>query len=336
MGELNVVTTTAPNTADLIELARAKAFDWLGASATRSQGDVATGTGMSRATINLFLAGTYKGDNLNLARNVLQFLERHEKTEQHKYHLNAVETPVYQAVTVALEMAKHGQRMAVIYGAPGCGKTFAAEQFAARDPKGSLIMMLRYGLGQPKGFIAELLRLLEGKGDERFWAPSRMARMIIDNLRARPRFVVVNDGQMLRFRCFEFLTAIVEQAHCGVAVIGHECMKDTISAGKRVDSETFDRIKDFSSFTHVSHLGIPKVIDQVDVDDVRRVVTQILPDITDDGVKFFADVNAFPSMRAIVQTAIDVRGLQLRSRKPQPCNAQTIAAAVRLRTPADF
>ncbi|MDP8224351.1 MAG: ATP-binding protein [Candidatus Lernaella stagnicola] len=328
----NVVAMTQ---SDVVEAAQQRAREWLEDDSKRSQGDLATGTGRSRACISRWIVAKYDGDNAAVSQDVLQFIDRHTRESQASVVLKPVDTPTFKATTVALEMAMYGKRLGVIFGEPGCGKTFAAEQFVKRDPKGCLLVMCRYGLGTPKGFLAELIRILEGRDEEIYRQPSRMARQVIAHFTRRPRFLIVNDGQILRFPVFELLTALIEQCHIGVAVIGHTVMKDNITAGKRFDSETFDRVADFASFTRVSHRGVPRVIEQVDIDEIRGVVRQILPRATKDAIKFFADTTVFPSMRSVVNTAVDARGLLAR-KKGQSCDAAFIAQVLRLRRPEGF
>lgn len=335
MDKTNVVALGQPP-AGAIETARQRAGEWLAADSVRTQGDIATGTGRSRAAISQFLPGHYKGDSAGLAQDILQFLERHQRESQASVVLKPVNTPTYKAVTTALEMARDGKRLGVIYGPPGCGKTFAAEQFVKTDPKGCLLVMMRYGLGTPKGFLAELLRILDGRAEEIYRQPSRMARQVIAEFTKRPRFLIVNDGQILRFQVFELLTAMIEQCHIGVAVIGHTVMKDNITAGKQFDSETFDRIADFAAFTQVSHRKIEKGIEGVDTAEIGRVVKQILPDVTKDAIQFFADTNVFTSMRVVVNTAVDARGLLARQKKASECDARFIAQVLKLRRPEGF
>jgi len=186
------------------------------------------------------------------------------------------------------------------------------------------------------------VRLLEGKREEIYRQPARMARQVIAKLQERPRFLIINDGHILRFFVFEFLTALIEQCHIGVAIIGHEVMKDNILAGRRIDSEVFDRIADFATFTHVSHKKIETIGDggkkqtlfaAPGIDHIRQVVKQILPRATKDAVELFADPIVFPSMRTVVNTAVDARGLINNSAEATRCDASFIAGVLRMTRP---
>lgn len=311
---------------ELVELARARARQWLIAATSRSQGDIASGTKFSRATINLWLKGKYgRGDNAAVAREVLRFLERDAKAGEIEVTLEPVPTSAFQAVQTALDIAKYTKRIAVICGPPGTGKTFAAQQYVEQDPKYNLLLWTRYGMGSPKGFIAELWRVLKNEDCEVYRYPARMSGWVIRELKQNSRFIVVNDAHRLRFPIFEFACDLVEQAGVGLAFVGHDLMEKELNKLERRDSETFDRVADFSNFAQIEHDCTPG--------EIGQVAKQILPDITKEAVAFLSDLALFKSMRAVVNTCLVAKSLRQRTTKQIAADGKLIKQALKQRRP---
>lgn len=334
----NLSVVTEAEGADIVALARARAKAWLKGEG-RSQGDIAGGTTYSRATINLFLTENYEaGDQSAVARAILNFLDRQAREAEVSVTLHPVETPAYRAVHSALDIAKYTRRIAVIYGKPGSGKTFPAVEYAKLDPRHNLVLWTRYGVGTPKGFCAELIRLLKGEQELRYQYASRMSGDVLDLLRKNPRFIIVNDAHRLRFPIFELACDIVEQANVGIAFIGHEMLKDTLTKLQRHDSEVYDRVLDFANLTRITHYdekdekGKP-IWPVADVHAIHDVAAQILPGLTDDAALCLADRAVFPSMRSVVNTCLVARSIQARVKKNQAADAALIKQAYKLRRP---
>lgn len=336
---LSVAESPPEEPGDIVTIARERARAWLKGDPTRAQGDIATGSTYSRATINLFLTENYAaGDQAAVARSIMNFLDRQAREAEVSVTLTPVETPAFRAVQTALDIAKYTRRIAIIYGKPGSGKTYPAVEYAKADPRHDLVVWTRYGVGTPKGFCAELIRLLKGNQELRYQYASRMSGDVLDLLRKRPRFIIVNDAHRLRFPIFELACDIVEQANVGIAFIGHEMLKDTLTKLQRHDSEVYDRVYDFANLTHITHYG---EVDEkgrsvwpiADVHAIHDVAVQVLPDLTDDAAQILADRATFPSMRAVVNTCLVARSIQTRMKKTPVADATLIRQAYKLRRP---
>ena len=316
----------------LINLAIDRAEEWL-KHPKQSQRDLASGAGVGRSAISRWITRNYAdGDNLNVAQKVLAFLDRDARTRQMDVTIEPVSTPAFRTVQAALDIAQYTRKLAIIYGAPGVGKTFAAQAYEQRDPGYILLQWTRYGMGTPKGYMAELLCQLQGDAAARYFYPARMSGMILDSLRQRPRFIIVNDAHRLRFPVFELACDIVEQAKCPMAFIGHDCMKDTLTSLRKHDSEVYDRVVDFSDLTHVQHKWGKKYSNER-FTDIKAVATQLLPDATDDACAFLADTDIFDSMRHVVYTCLDAKRLRTLANKKLPANETLIRQALKHRRP---
>lgn len=322
---------------DIVEIARSKAKAWLAASPERVQGDIAAGTKASRATINLFLCDKYGGDNKKVAEEVLRFLERDHKTEEAVVAIQPVETKAFTDVQAALDLARTTRKIAIISGDPGTGKTFAAVQFAEQDPRFNLMLYTRYGMGSPKGFFAELWRVLQGAEQTHYGYGERMSGMVLEHLKKKPRFVIVNDAHRCGFEVFAFACDIVEQAGVGIAFIGHSVMRDNIQKLQRKDSQTFDRVEDFSNFTEVSHRFVTEkgqIAPVCSRTEIKAVAKQLLPQITKEAVALLHDVALFPSMRSVVNTCEVARVIKLRVKGNMAEDERLIRKAIKLRRSA--
>jgi len=333
------ISGESPPEQNIVEVAIARAKAWLAEAPGRSQGDIVTGTKYKRATINRFLNGTYTdGDQVAVAREVFAFLDREAKTNAVVVEMQPVETHAFKSVHAALDIAKFTKRIAVIYGPPGTGKTFAAQHYAASDPSYNLLLWTHYGMGSPKGFTAELWRVLAGKKEVHYVYPARMVGWILNSLRDKPRFIIINDAHRCRFGIYELACDIIEQANVGVAFVGHEIMREEITKLQRRDSETFDRVVDFANFTEVGHIREVdgKARPACSIPEIRTVAKQLLPDIDAGAVKLLADIHLFPSMRSVVNTCLVARAIQQRSSKARAADEALIKKAYNSRRPKGF
>lgn len=276
---------------------RAQAWIDAGKSAGRSMQTIALGIGMSRNTVSFFLAGTYGtgrigGDADGVARKIEEFLNHEELGEALRVRLNPVETPTFKTVCTILDTVKYSGDLGVIVGPPGCGKTFAAEWYAAQDPQRNLLLHAHHGMAAPKGFSAVLRHALTGEEKVRYGFVERMIAECAESLQRRPRFIVINDAHRCNFGVLDLACYLSEVACVGFAFIGHEALKSSINGEAERDREGFDRVDDRAVYGNVGH--------DADFESILQVARQILPGVTDDAVDLLADRAVCPSMRSVV------------------------------------
>ena len=102
-----------------------------------SQEQLAKQAGISGATLSTFLAGTYQGRNLNVAKKlvpVLESIKRRESAVTTVREPEIIETAVMREIQFGLQYASDRNDVVVVYGAPGIGKTITMEQYVKANP----------------------------------------------------------------------------------------------------------------------------------------------------------------------------------------------------------
>ena len=308
-----------------------RALAWLKDVPGRSQGDIDNGTKYKRATINRFLCRKYdEGGNYSVAQSVAAFLDREEEESEAHIDLDPVQFPAWVTVQSALRACKAEKGFGIIHGEPGQGKTFAAQHFAEQDPDHDLVIMTTAATKTLQGFLAKLRAKLAKSKQITYSRIERMADTVIEQLILTPRFVIVNEGQRCNFDIFDFACDIQEQAHCGVAFVGHSLMMERIRSEERKDSETYDRVYSRCDETLVEReTNKLKVTPEL----VGQLVRQILPDATDRALEMFACARLFPRIRDIALTAEKANTMRRLSHRKGPMNEEQIFKALCARRP---
>lgn len=270
---------------------------WIKAGRGRSQIEVARRSGIGRSTLNFFLSGKYEdqgGNVQNQAAALDAFLTREEFGDLFRVELEPVQTPTYAAIFATLDAVKYSGDIAIVTGAPGCGKSFAAKRYADTDPRYNVYIDVTDGMGAPQGFIARIRQRLTGADRLRYGYLESMIEDVRCALAASPKFLIFNDAQKLGFGCFDLACYLSESCGVGIAFVGHELMKTEIRRPSMRDHEAYDRIADRAVFLDVAH--------DADAEAIEAVARQLLPTIDDAAVAFLCERAAFPSMRSIVIT----------------------------------
>ena len=199
-------------------------------------------TDVASSTLSAFAAGTYGGNNANVAAKVLAYRDR--LSSQAKIARNSrmvpawYDTPTADRLTSALHLAQSGD-MVMIVTSPGIGKTKAAERFAANDPNVWMATMspATAGVSTMAIEVAAAIGLGEIKG-----SPQQMARQIKATVRGRNGLLIVDEAQELTDKALNELRSWHDQTGLGIALMGNESVVGQIDSRKTALAQISSRI----------------------------------------------------------------------------------------------
>jgi DNA transposition AAA+ family ATPase len=192
--------------------------------------------GVPSSTLSLWATGKYQGrvDTQNGAVRRYFDARAHRDTMAFDALREApfVETPSAVTFHAELRKAQFLPTMSVIVGAPGVGKTYAAEAYAASTPNVTMITALAC---HPSGRwllegLGRALRLTERGGSQRLGA------VIIDHLRDKRALVIVDEANHLSPEAIDMLRGITRDgAKCGLALLGSPRTISRFEGGRDAD-----------------------------------------------------------------------------------------------------
>jgi DNA transposition AAA+ family ATPase len=139
-----------------------------------------------------------------------------------------------------LQEADERQALALLYGPPGIGKTFAIEEFVARvekqeDPqKPDVLLVTAHSASTPKSLMAALcLRA----GIPHQGTASTLAESLMRKLQEGHFLVVVDEANHLDIEAMELLRYVYDLGHLGVVLVGTLRLYEIFTDGSRPAGE---------------------------------------------------------------------------------------------------
>lgn len=240
MGEVTAMETAARrDDARLLDVIRGLTID---GEVTQSQ--IAREIGVSASALSSWLASAYRGDNAALAGKLAAWLAaRDEKA--------AVASAIPEAtwflglaaakkILAVLSYAQAAADIAVIYGAPGTGKTRALEAYA-RDHNNTWLVTGRPSIKGVRPLLAEIGRAMRIR---RVYSKSAvMTSEIVQAARGTAGLLIVDEAQHLEAASLEEVRAIHDAAGIGVALAGNETVYARIAGDRGVAfAQLFSRV----------------------------------------------------------------------------------------------
>jgi DNA transposition AAA+ family ATPase len=190
---------------------------------------IAEKAGISYATLHAFSQNKYKGDNLNIARQVQRWLTTRDARELN--HATVRKAPTFmrtktsERIFDALEFAQSAPDFVVISGGPGVGKTTSIEAYQAL---GANIWVLTM---EPS--IKTISSLLNALGGEMGMLPrhsDNMSVTIRQKIRNTEGLVVVDEAQHMTLEQQDQLRQTVfDRGGIGLAFVGSDKLNETFA-----------------------------------------------------------------------------------------------------------
>lgn len=195
----------------------------------KSQSEISKAIGYTPAVLSQFLRGSYSGDMHEVADKLLNYLGRQEARQTVPQEPGFVETSISAEVLTVAEFAHNHNKLALIYGDAGIGKTLALTQYAAAHPD-VIFIRVRVNLKSARAIENELAEKI-GKRD------------VIQALKGTGRLIIIDEAQRLTYSALETLRDIHDEAGVGIVFSGNKDIYDRMRGRKgALFAQLFSRV----------------------------------------------------------------------------------------------
>lgn len=232
---------------------------------------VARAIAKSGATLSLFLADKYTGDNAKVATEVASYLAREkEKAAQPQLNFPFVMTRNARRIFEVAQICHLQGEIGVVYGEAGVGKTEAVREYARQNKSVILIEV------DPSFSAAAMVKSIHRSlGEDGKGGIFELFETVVRQLSATGRMVIVDQAELLPHRALELLRAINDKAGVGVLMLGMPVLRANIVGRQGEFAQLYSRV------------GLAIRLAAWDKDDVKSVVEQAIPSSNTIHAEFF-------------------------------------------------
>ncbi len=201
--------------------------------------------GMDESRFNLWLNNKYPGDNQEIATKAERWLELREKKTAATAMLPEdpewVETPTAKNIIQVLSYAHIAQKIAVVYGEAGAGKTRSCRHYAAINNN-----VWHITITSASGTLAACLeRIARGLGLHDYSGrASRLEAELAEYLSNRKGLLILDEAQHMNLKALESVRALHDATGMGLVLVGNEKVYSQLTGGTRQSafSQLFSRV----------------------------------------------------------------------------------------------
>jgi DNA transposition AAA+ family ATPase len=203
-----------------------------------SQIQVARAVGVSTATINQFIKGTYPGDNKKIANQVQQFMARYtERKEVQTGVFNFVITKTVKKMLEVIHIAHIENEINVICGKAGLGKTEALKHYKTQNKNAILI---ETDPGYSAKAILELL--CEALNIQQEKTTHSAVNACIRELKGSDKVLLIDEAENLPLKSLELIRRIHDKAGVGVILSGTHRLIVNLKGKKGEYAQLYSRV----------------------------------------------------------------------------------------------
>ncbi len=184
----------------------------------RSQQQVAKGTALSPSVISQFLSQSYNGNNEEVARTVLKYLEMARLQDikaKHSCFYEGMHNT--RAVLFACHYAHRHGDISLIFGDAGAGKTTALKHYTEEHP--GVVMVTANSCTSSAASILQMVgsrtgRTLPGKKES-------MMSALVDYFKDTGRLVIIDEADHLTMSALQAVRNLNDEARIGIILSGN-------------------------------------------------------------------------------------------------------------------
>ena len=183
-----------------------------------NQSQAARGMDVSKATLSLFLSGTYNGNNQELAQKAAQYVNiqtaRQNVAKAPDFCPNVQNTKNILSMVRVIHI--YGDIL-LVYGPAGCGKSTALKHYA-RNNNGVVYVEANVTTNSPRCILKLLLKAM---GEDTRGTSDDMMQRIVETVADTNMLLIIDEAQHLTEKSFDALRAINDKAHVGIVYSGN-------------------------------------------------------------------------------------------------------------------
>lgn len=232
-----------------------------------SQTQVAKAVDLSGATLSLYLNGRYTGNKDAIDKRVSAYLrQQQQKAKIPHLEIPFVATRTARKALAFLELCHGLNRLGIMYGGAGLGKTTVLREFVKFNPSTVLI--------EPDmGFSAKVLlqAICRTLGVDVSGNIHDLTERIIGVLRGSGRLLVIDEAELLPLRALECVRRIRDKADCAVVLVGMPKLLLNLKGQNAELKQLFSRVAMKHEFG-----------DAVSDEDITMIAKAVLGEIDDE------------------------------------------------------
>lgn len=237
--------------------------------------------GMTAPTVSAWLNGSYRGDNDKIERLIGDVLKASGSRLRDSHKL--FETPVTMQVNAACERIKKRNRVALIDGDAGIGKTSGIILYCAGNPTVVPVTALK-GANNEIAMINGLFRAVDVRHFDRNKGDTRIGTLI-KHFKGSNRLIIIDNAHRLTRGGLEFVFDFHDETSCPISFVGNPEVLVKI----KENDQMFSRI---SLHVHITFDGPQKV--------AMELLSRMCPDYGNDLLPISTQVvNQFGHVRAL-------------------------------------
>lgn len=201
-----------------------------------SQVKLAVMLGVSSATISQYLSGVYAGDTDTLDKKVRELIER-AKDKAKDVKTDFVLTTTAKKIMDVCAMAHSMNDINLVIGEAGLGKTVALKHYTSQTE--GVVLIETAPTFSPKVLLVELCNKIGV-------VPSRNNHdnitAITEKLKGSERLIIIDEAELLSYKCLEIIRRIHDMAGVGVVLAGMPRLRANLRGKRGEYKQLYSRV----------------------------------------------------------------------------------------------
>lgn len=201
-----------------------------------SQAKIATLLGLSSATVSQYLNGSYSGDVDAVDKKVREMIER-AKDKAQDVKTGFVQTATARNIMEVCSMAHSMKDINLVIGDAGLGKTMAVKEYS--NTIENVILIETEPTFSPKVMLVELCNKL---GITVSRSNHDNIAGIIDKLTGSDRLLIIDEAELLSYKCLEIIRRIHDKSGVGVVLVGMPRLRANLRGKRGEYKQLYSRV----------------------------------------------------------------------------------------------
>lgn len=227
----------------------------------RSMTYVSGGSGISKATISLWLNNNYKGDNDKITDKINNFIQR-EIEQSLNDRLPVVKISILKYIFEIGRLCHTSGSIGVCAGKAGLGKTVAVKEYT-KIYLDSILIESDSGY-TAKSLLKEIHKRLSLSGEGSVY--DLMSEVVV-KLNNSGRLMIIDEAENLPYRALEITRRIHDKAGVGVLLVGKNILFENLRGFNNQYDQLYSRVKYHKLLDKLLIQDVVKILESAGLDN---------------------------------------------------------------------